>query len=139
MKPTLLNHYPEKVQLGVNHQGEAVFLLRPSWDCGWYWSFGYVNTEDTHTHLDRLGDSNMVDNLKDYLAQMTLDDKDLWIFCELAVTIYTLKSMAELLHLGGSHYTHNPCYDILIQPDWLHHINHVLIPTLIDELYKVIL
>ena len=50
--------------LGVDSNNENVWLEAPSWDCGWYWGFGYVerytnnknpqNARDitSHTHID---------------------------------------------------------------------------------------
>ena len=28
--------------LGINQENEKVWLEKPSWDCDWYWGFGYV-------------------------------------------------------------------------------------------------
>ena len=30
--------------IGKNADGEKVWLEKPSWDCGWYWGFGYLET-----------------------------------------------------------------------------------------------
>lgn len=30
--------------LGKNKDGKKVWLEKPSWDCGWYWGFGYLVT-----------------------------------------------------------------------------------------------
>ena len=30
--------------VGVNAEGDKVWLEKPSWDCGWYWGFGYLQT-----------------------------------------------------------------------------------------------
>lgn len=51
--PELLRDYPEKVYLG-KYGGEDVWLARPSWNCGWYWGFGYVQNRYLHTHLSMM-------------------------------------------------------------------------------------
>ena len=59
----------------------------------------------------------------------------LWTFCEVVQTIYHLRETAEVLGRGGSHYTTNPCADLIKNPDEVKRINEVLIPKLIDEMY----
>ena len=36
---------------------------------------------------------------------------------------------------GGSHYSTNPCADLIKNPDEVKRINEVLTPKLIDEMY----
>jgi len=36
-----LREYPKKTFLGIS-EGEKIYLTAPSWDCGWYWRFGYL-------------------------------------------------------------------------------------------------
>lgn len=50
--------------IGKDNNGKRVWLEKPSWDCGWYWGFGYLQTMcgnrepsaardiDCHTHWD---------------------------------------------------------------------------------------
>lgn len=50
--------------IGKDNNGKRVWLEKPSWDCGWYWGFGYLQTMqgnrepsyardiDSHTHWD---------------------------------------------------------------------------------------
>lgn len=50
--------------IGKDNEGKRVWLEKPSWDCGWYWGFGYLRTMqgnrepskardiDSHTHWD---------------------------------------------------------------------------------------
>lgn len=50
--------------IGKNSDGKKVWLEKPSWDCGWYWGLGYLETMvgnrepskardiDCHTHWD---------------------------------------------------------------------------------------
>lgn len=138
MQPTLLKYYPKKVLLGVTEDAEPIYLYRPSWDCGWYWGFGYIGNDELHTHLNCLGDSHMFNNIKRFLPTLEMSDKDLWVFCEVAQTVYTLRQMADLLHTGGSRITRNPCQALLKKPEWYTHINYELIPKLIDEMYKAL-
>lgn len=141
--PELLRDYPEKVYLG-KYEGEDVWLARPSWDCGWYWGFGYVQNRYLHTHLNMMCNvENRVVNLWDGLQhhikggeieRMHVQNK-LLTFCEVVQTIYYLRETAEVLGRGGSHYTTNPCADLIKNPDEVKRINEVLIPKRIDEMY----
>lgn len=130
----LLREYPEKLYLGKNQDGEEIYMSRPSWNFDWYWGFGYIGNK----HLDSLGEGNLFNNIKIYFQYFTLTDKELWIFCEIVKTIYTLRDTAELVNRGGSRYTNNPCKELLTKPDWYNEINNVLIPKLIDEMYQVL-
>lgn len=140
MTPTLLNDYPKKLYLGSNADNGGIYMSRPSWDCDWYWGFGYIGNRNLHTHLNCLGKSNLYDNLKNYFNQEFIikEDKDIWQFAEVVMTIYQLRKTAELFHRGGSHYTTNPQQQLLINPEWEQHINCVLIPQQIDAMYQIL-
>lgn len=140
MKPTLLNDYPTKVLLGSNHAEGKIYLIKPKWECDWYWSFGWIGNNDLLINLDKLGNSNIYDNIKGFIPDAQLSGTNLWKFCELAESIYTLKKSAELFHRGGSHIIHIQKYkEIMQNKEQCRHLNYVIIPALIDELYKVLL
>lgn len=140
MKPELLNDYPMKVLLGSNPIEGKIYLIKPKWECDWYWCFGWIGNNNLLINLDKLGNSNIYDNIKEFITDVKLSDTNLWKFCELAESIYTLKKSAELFHRGGSHIVYNAKYkEIMQNKEWCEHINYVIIPALIDELYKVLL
>ncbi len=140
MKPELLNDYPTKVLIGSNPIEGKIYLIKPKWECDWYWSFGWIGNNNLLINLDKLGNSNIYDNIKGFIPNAELSDTNLWKFCELAESIYTLKKSAELFHRGGSHIVYNAKYkEIMQNKEWCEHINYVIIPALIDELYKVLL
>lgn len=140
MKPELLNEYPAKVLLGSNPIVGKIYLTKPEWQCDWHWSFGWISSKNLHTPLNRLGSSNIYDNIKEFIPNVELSDTNLWKFCELAESIYTLKKSAELFHRGGSRIVYNAKYRGIMQnKERCEHINYVIIPALIDELYKVLL
>lgn len=140
MKPKLLNDYPEKVLLGSNPIEGKIYLIKPKWECDWYWCFGWIGNNNLLINLDKLGNSNIYDSIKEFIPNVELSDTNLWKFCELAESIYTLKKSAELFHRGGSHIVYNAKYkEIMQNKEWCEHINYVIIPALIDELYKVLL
>lgn len=136
----LLRDYPEKILIGKNQENESIYFYRPSWDCNWYWGFGYIGHNRLRTHLDSLGNSNLFINIKNYFSEFILQDKDkdMWLFCEYVMTVYTLRSYSEVIHHGGSYYSYNPHKDVIKNPDEYKRINSELIPLLIDEIYKLL-
>ena len=124
----------------------GVMLRVPSFDCGWYWGFGYLGNRDCHFHLDHLDsmDSKLANkNLYDQLIglfgdSLTIPKDRLWTFCEIVKTIYTLKEAAEVFGRGGSHYTQNPDKNALTVPEYVRHINDELIPMQIRSLWALL-
>lgn len=140
------NNTLKDFRIGTRY-GRGILFRVPSFDCDWYWGFGYLGNSQCHFHLDGLAvmdedcaNLNMFDQLKKFFGDsLTItDDKDLWKFCELSKTIYTLKSTAELFHRGGSHYTSNPDANSIKNPEIENHINCVLIPSQIRHLWTIL-
>jgi len=112
-------------------------LAAPSWDCDWFWGFGYLQNKSIHHHIDGLDKSkNMFDALQSYYGDtLTIkDEKDLWTFCELMATFYALKKTAEVLGRGGSHYTTNPVAGVIENKEEARRINEVVMPAIFDAL-----
>jgi len=131
-----------KVFFGIHKESkERVFITKPTWDCGWYWSFGYLGNKDWYYHLKGYTNGrniNMYDALMaDYELNPTIE-RNLWTFCELAETIYTLGESAEIFKRGGSHYTNNPCAELIKKPDWVDEINNVILPQTMQTLWDLI-
>lgn len=130
----------KKIKLGVVNN-ENIFLNPPSWDCGWYWGFGYLGNKNCHYHLDGLSkDCNLFDGIKKHFGDSFIikDDKDIWTFAELMQTFYSLKESAEVFGRGGSHYANNPCKDIIINKEVATTINNIVIPAIFEQIYKIL-
>lgn len=153
--PKLLREYPRYVKLGTSTEFDGdVFIKRPSWECGWYWGFGYlerwnsrIGDIDFHTHINRQfskdkdgRDCNWYEGMQELLDQGDVfeNDKQRWKFLEIVKTIYNLKMTAEVLGRGGSHYASNPLSEEIKHHNEVRRINNYLIPKLIDEMYKVL-
>lgn len=135
-----------------------IYLSKPSWDCGWYWSFGYLGNKNEHYHLDSYRTVNHYLKLEDgshkfiteqrnkcmydcLLEDYTLNkniEKHLWTFCELFTTAYSLKETAEVLGRGGSHMTTNPVADVIKNEDEVKRINEVVLPAIFKEIETLI-
>jgi hypothetical protein len=153
--------------LGVDSEGIKYWLESPSWDCNWYWGFGYVETFqankmpskakdiNSHSHIDSsfLGQQYEYDyktsqykkleyihNLYDCptFTRTTFSEKEGWTLSELFKSFYMLRGMAEMYHSGGAHITTNPCAHLLNNKEQEDHINKVLIPAVTSEILKIL-
>lgn len=133
--------------LGADKDGVKYYLEEPSWDCGWYWGFGYVETYinnntsldiHSHQHFDCLFlKENCINKWKSLIQDSTLNKKDVWTLMELMNSFYILKETAGLFSRGGSHISENPCKDILENKERSEEINNVLLPAIFDEIKKL--
>ena len=137
-----LSNYPKTIFIGNNNE-ENIYLSAPSWDCGWYWGFGYLGNNNCHYHINRLAikeNINMFEAFKKHFGKsLIVRDSQLWVLCELFKTFYTLKETAEVLGRGGSHFTNNPCKDLIINKDEVKRINDVVLPQIFEEIYKILI
>lgn len=100
----------ERIYLGVNSDGESISLKKHKWDCGWYWSFGYVGNRNLHYHIDSMINhpSHYDDkwtNVTRQFRETWLTQDQWWILRDLFITAYALKKAAECYRCGG-HQTH---------------------------------
>lgn len=121
--------------------GRNIFLTKPSWDCGWYWGFGYLGNNNEHYHLDGYQNGrniNMYDALVTDYELAPFIRKHLWVFCELVLTAYTLKDTAEVLGRGGSHMTKNPLRSLIISEGEVERINKTVLPAIFQEIQDLV-
>lgn len=118
--------------------GKRVYIVAPTWDCNWYWSFGYLQATGEHFHLRNYGDKNWRDALeRDYNLNKKLRGDNLWKFYELAKTAYQLKEVAEILGRGSSHITENPLSEVIKNQAEVNRINHIVLPQVFDAIDKI--
>lgn len=135
--------FTNKIYMG-NVDNEKIYLSAPSWDCNWYWGFGYLGNRNYQYHVDGLNakeNINLFDAFKKHFDADTFiikNDKALWTLCELFSTFYTLKEAAGVLGRGGAHYTTNPIADLIKNKDEVTRINEVILPALFDAIYDVL-
>ena len=149
-----LNKLPKKLYIGKN-KGDDIYITSPSWDCDWYWGFGYLSNKNTHYHIDGLKKHqtyntekkcfeyeflNLVDGFKKHFGNtLIVRDSQLWKLCELFQTFYTLKESSEVLGRGGSYYTSNPCKNIITNTNEVNRINEIVLPSIFIEIYKILI
>lgn len=96
--------------LGKDCNGIKYWLEAPSWDCGWYWRFGYIATYhnnrrpekafgiDSHQHAvgdGFLGVHFQIDDNKSILSETTFTQDEAWLLAELFRQFYLMRSLAD--------------------------------------------
>lgn len=144
---------------GISRESkETIYIYKPTFDCGWYWSFGYLGRSNLHYHLSSYKDHSYIITLQDGTIELVTErrnfnmydclsadyelapaiKKNLWQFCELAKTAYALKQTAEVLGRGGSHYTTNPCCDIIKNSKEVDRINKEVLPAIFNKIQQIV-
>jgi hypothetical protein len=79
---------PDKIYLGV-HNDQPIHLTKHSWDCDWYWGFGYLGNRSWHYHFS----SVLKDGLRadQYFSSSRISNDDWWVIRELFAQAYALE------------------------------------------------
>lgn len=139
--------------LGIDEDNTKYYLQRGTFDCGWYWSGGYINTFNRtksdislHTHY-KTGDVNgnkfsdiTGDNcgFNAIFKQTTLTDDEKWTFHELMRTFYIMQEAMELAHRGGANISSYKPLKEQIQNNDIYEYYKKLIAQLHKELDKLL-
>lgn len=138
--------------LGKDKDGINYWLEEPSWDCGWYYGFGFVETYthntrpdlardiDSHQHFDSLflnGPKCSKDMFKEFFAETPLSDDEIWELVDYMKTFYTLKSVAELFKHGYSWQTSKAKIDRLQSDEQNDLVNKVWLPEVFKRIEKL--
>lgn len=134
--------FPDKIFIG-KRDNENIYLSAPSWDCGWYWGFGYLGNKNCHYHVNGLTkkeNTGLYYAFKKHFGKsLIVRSSQLWVLCELFATFYSLKETAEVLGRGGLYYTTNPCQEIIKNEEEVTRINFVVLPKIFEEIYKILI
>lgn len=134
--------------IGADNIGQEHYLEEASFDCDWYWGWGYVhvfsnqknpsNSADIleHWHFSKFFEQprkNCYDVFKEFFKETVLADNEIWLLIDYMYSFYTLKKSAELFHSGNSHYTSKASIDELKNPEIEEYINTEAIPAIIKK------
>jgi len=169
LKKKIINKFGKHYLLGQYKDGTFFYLQAPSWDCGWYWGFGYIttytnnnrspeNSKDIsiHSHFSGLLGKQKIYNAEKHCWELSseyahklsdnkeidktvLTEKEEWTLSELVNTAYALKETAEVLGRGGSHTTTNPCQDIIKNEQEVKRINEIVLPAIFKEIENLLI
>ena len=153
--------------IGTDEFGTKYWLEAPSWDCGWYWGFGYIETYTNNAHPERSIDisshqhwSNFVGQQENYdykkqcfvkgeyihniydsssFSSLTFTQEQGWELSELFQQFYLLKEFAEFCH-----HTPSGCNITTVDAglgnlkDWETKINQELIPKVTEKIINIL-
>lgn len=157
-----------KIYLGTTKGSikERVYLTGFSWDCGWYWGGGYIETRNMHTHFDScflntvdirghaLGNFCTPWNKKEGYTEVRngcsvwedldffLDDaqftaKEWWRIKDLYKQFYHFKKAAECFKHGG-HCTTDERSESEIVPELANAVNKHIETVIIPKITKAL-
>ena len=131
---------------------ETYWLEQAVFDCEWYWAIGYVESYRGYSQLDRgwrghqhfngmfFNDNDCgFDLFNDFFDATPFTDREVWKILELMKAAYTARRYSDMLHSGNAGITENPIKDVIKDIFEYKRINNRVIPSLMNELYKVLL
>jgi len=91
---------PEKDSLLI--LGEDLFISKHSFDCGWYWGFGYIGNKNIHTHAETFIHELLWHDVNQVFEKSIFkNNNDFWVFKDLLKQAYALKECAAIYQYGG--------------------------------------
>lgn len=91
---------------------EPIYLTKHQWDCGWYWSFGYLGNKNCHLHFSSYLEGAKYD-IGDHLKGSNITQNEWWLIRDLFVQAYALKKAAEVYRFGGHQSTCKGVTDVI--------------------------
>ncbi len=147
MQRKTFNWHGKKYYLLGEKDGEKLYLEEAHFDCDWYWGLGYIETFtnkarpersadiSSHTHFDILFRkySDFVDDL-----ETPFTEHERYQIFEIMRSLYTARQYSDMIYTGGAHVTTNPAKDTIKNEAEYDRINKVVIPAMLEELYKIL-
>ena len=132
-----------KKDAGTPAGGEAIYLSKHEWQCGWYWSFGYVGNAKCHFHFDSLlyikdGNGSVRYEASQLFSKCNVSDKDWWVIRDLFVQAYALKKAAEVYRYGGNQITKEGVTDLIRADEMVFRLNNDL-KRVLDKVWDVVI
>ena len=141
--------------LGKDKDGTNYWLQEASWDCDWYWGFGYIETYtnnknperskdiESHNHFNNLFlKKDIFDSFKNFFEESTLNNDEIWKLLGYMKEFYVMKEYSELLK-WGNHIT-SKAENITEQKNKIENINEynrinkILMSELFEKIYKLL-
>lgn len=123
-----------KVELIHHPKYGKLCLGAPSWDCDWYWGWGYLSNKDCFLHVIP---SLTVEQFMEYLNPKYYKIK--WDLYELLKTFYILKEYAEFVGRGNAYISGKPLLtNMMKDTEYARKINEVLLPQVFYKFYDLI-
>ena len=101
--------------VGTLADSELLYLTKHTWDCAWYWGFGYVGNSSSHFHFSALLATTKT--ASELFQSTKISDADWWVIRDLFIQAYALKKAAEVYRYGGHQTNHAGITDIIKDTD----------------------
>ena len=127
--------------------GVKIWLEEASWNCNWYWDFGYIEEYNkkytdinSHTHFSKFLNGEYIEGFKKQFDGVTLCDADLWKLFEYMKQFYILREYADTMYRSGANYTtvDNLKKHKIENIAEYERINKILLPELFQKIYKLL-
>lgn len=155
MKKQTTTAFNKKIYLlGADKEGVKYWLEAPSWDCGWYWGFGYVETYTnnkfpskardikSHQHFDSLFLKNSIgcafDAFNEFFKETTLSNDEIWILVDYMKSFYNLMESARTLGAGYSYMTERAKIEEVKNVEIVKEINERILPAIFEKIDKLL-
>ena len=138
--------------MGEDEEGTKYWLEEPSFDCGHYWSLGYLHAFSnnrqpsrsigiiSHEHFDSkfLSGKGFADDYERFFKKSVLDKYEIYKLFELMECAYTLKKMAGICEKGAAWISENDCRDVLRDRDCYLEIVQKKLPAVISAICNLL-
>lgn len=139
--------------LGVDKSGIYYWLQESSFDCGWYWSIGYIETFTSNNNPSRSRDINSHQHFDSMMKhtgkhhneafnmlfnESVLTENEIWEFLEIMDSLYIMRNYSDLLHRGCSGISQNKNTEIIKSDVEYKRINECVIPSILKRLYSIL-
>lgn len=98
----------DTIYLGSIEGTGKVYLSKHSWDCEWYWGFGYLGNRNCHFHISSLidtpADNSHPTNWYDpqlHFDTTWINQEQWWILRDLFIQAYAFKAASAAYRSGG--------------------------------------
>lgn len=147
----IINKFGTHYLLGEDENGLKYWLEEPTFNCGWYWSLGYIHTFTnnkqptrsvdimSHEHFDsKFMNKGYVEGYLNFFKKSVLDRHETYRLFELMECAYTLSKMAGICERGSAWVSKNDCYDTLKDQDLYLEIIQKKLPAVISEICNLL-
>jgi hypothetical protein len=86
-----------EIYLGRSKDWGNIYLTKHSWDCGWYWGFGYIGNSTCHMHIEEY----LPQTISEVFNRTKLTQDNWYVIWDLFKQAYALKEVAAVYHCGG--------------------------------------
>jgi len=137
--------------LGADKKGILYWLKAPSWDCEWYWGFGYIDTYTYNADPNRSKDIESHQFAKSFmkwwtdinsnspvLVETTFSETEGWEITELFKRFYMFQDLAEYYCFGHAGITSKAKIGNGKNLKEWDRINKKVIPEIMDRIIEIL-